>query len=79
MVYNAQNYLVSGLCPSSGILETRKHNVSELDLFPSSGEGETPTLLGPIERPNLNHWIQCPPSPEDGNRYSLRNIKFSSF
>jgi hypothetical protein len=25
------------------------------DLFPSSGEGkETPTLLGPIERTNLN-------------------------
>jgi hypothetical protein len=29
MVYNTQNYWVFGLCPSSGILETRKHNVSE--------------------------------------------------
>jgi hypothetical protein len=25
----AQNYWVFGLCPSSGILEARKHNVSE--------------------------------------------------
>jgi hypothetical protein len=28
-VYNTQNYWVFGLCPSSGILDTRKHNVSE--------------------------------------------------
>jgi hypothetical protein len=27
----------------------------KLDLFPSSCEGETPTPLGPSERPNLNH------------------------
>jgi hypothetical protein len=26
-----------------------------MDLFPSSGEGETSTLLGPVERANLNH------------------------
>jgi hypothetical protein len=25
----SQNYWVLGLCPSSGVLETRKHNVSE--------------------------------------------------
>jgi hypothetical protein len=29
MVYNTQNYWVLGLCPSSVILETRKHSVSE--------------------------------------------------
>jgi hypothetical protein len=29
MVYNTQNYWVLGLCSSSGILETGKHNVSE--------------------------------------------------
>jgi hypothetical protein len=29
MVYNSQNYWVFGLCPSFGILETRKHNDSE--------------------------------------------------
>jgi hypothetical protein len=28
-LFCAQNYWVFGLCPSSGILETRKHNVSE--------------------------------------------------
>jgi hypothetical protein len=30
MVYNSQNYWVSGLCPSSGILNTIKHDVSEI-------------------------------------------------
>jgi hypothetical protein len=30
----------------------------KLNLFPSSGEGrETPTLLGPLERANLSHWM----------------------
>jgi hypothetical protein len=29
MVYSAQNYWVFGHFPSSGILETRKHDVSE--------------------------------------------------
>jgi hypothetical protein len=29
----------------------------KIGLFPSSDEGkETPTLLGPLERANLNHW-----------------------
>jgi hypothetical protein len=28
----------------------------KLDLFPSSGEEETPTLLGPLEKANLSHW-----------------------
>jgi hypothetical protein len=32
----------------------------KLELLPSSGEagggGETPTLLGPLERANLNNW-----------------------
>jgi hypothetical protein len=27
-----------------------------LVLFPFSGEGETPTVLGHLERANLNHW-----------------------
>jgi hypothetical protein len=31
MMYNTQIYWVFGLYPSSGILETRKHNVSETD------------------------------------------------
>jgi hypothetical protein len=29
MVYNTQNYWVFRLCPLSGILKTRKHNVSD--------------------------------------------------
>jgi hypothetical protein len=36
----------------------------KLDLFSSSGVkrggGKTPTQLGPLERPNLNHWISFP-------------------
>jgi hypothetical protein len=36
------NYWVFGLLPSSSIPETRNHNDSKLDLFPSSGErGDT--------------------------------------
>jgi hypothetical protein len=27
-----------------------------MDLFPSSGKGETTTLLGPLEGANLDHW-----------------------
>jgi hypothetical protein len=31
----------------------------KLNLFPSSGgRRETPTLLGPLERANLSHWVQ---------------------
>jgi hypothetical protein len=39
MVYNTQNYWDSGLCPSSGILETKLTTFRNLDVFPSSGEG----------------------------------------
>jgi hypothetical protein len=31
MAYNIQNYWVFGLCPSSGILKSREHNVSETE------------------------------------------------
>jgi hypothetical protein len=33
----------------------QKTTFRELDLFPSSGEGETPNLLGPLEGANLKH------------------------
>jgi hypothetical protein len=56
MVYNTQNYWVLGLCPSSGILQTRKHNVSETGCVSVLRWGETPIQLGPLERVNLNHW-----------------------
>jgi hypothetical protein len=61
-----------------------------MDLFPSSRNGrEAYTLLGPGERANLNRWISnflhthragvSLLSPEDGNRFSFRNLVFSSF
>jgi hypothetical protein len=52
-----QNYCVFGLCPSPGILETRKHNVSETgSVSVLRWNGETPFLLGLLERANLSHW-----------------------
>jgi hypothetical protein len=51
MKSNTHNFWGSGLFPSIGILKSRRHNVSKMDLLPSSGEGrKTPTLLGPLER-----------------------------
>jgi hypothetical protein len=56
MVYNTQNYWVSGLCPSSRILNTRKHNVSETgSVSVLRWRGDTPTLLRPLEKTNHNH------------------------
>jgi hypothetical protein len=58
MVYNTQNYWVSGLCPSSRIINVRKHNIPETgSVSVLQGEGrETPIMLGPIERANVIHW-----------------------
>jgi hypothetical protein len=41
MVHNTQNYWASELCPQPGILNTRKHNVSETVLFLFSGAERT--------------------------------------
>jgi hypothetical protein len=47
MVYHVQNYWVFGLFPSSGILGTRKHVVSETgSVSILRCEGKTPTQLG---------------------------------
>jgi hypothetical protein len=59
-VISIQNYWVSGLCPSSRILNTRTHNVSETGCFrPQVREGDT--FSAPVgsltKRVNLNHWI----------------------
>jgi hypothetical protein len=36
----------------------QEHNVSETGYVFIPGEGwETPTVLGPVERASLNHWI----------------------
>jgi hypothetical protein len=61
----------------------------KLDLFPSSGDGkETPTLLGPLGRANLQ-WLRSAFSkwpkrvgvslqtPEDGKRSTFCTIVFS--
>jgi hypothetical protein len=46
-------YWVFGLCRSSIILKNTTFR--KMDLFPSSHDvWETPTLLGPLERANLN-------------------------
>jgi hypothetical protein len=59
-----QNYWVFGLSPSSGILGTRKHDVSEtgcVSVLRCVGGGGTPTQLGPLGRANLNHWMRLAP------------------
>jgi hypothetical protein len=49
MEYNTQNYWVSGLCLSCGIVNTRKHNVSETgSVSILRWRRETPTLLSPV-------------------------------
>jgi hypothetical protein len=56
MVYCTWNNHVFGLFPLSDV--SKKHNVLEFDLFPSSGKVMgAPTLLGPLEGANLSH---CP-------------------
>jgi hypothetical protein len=58
MVYNTQDYWGFWTFPLSGILETRKHDVSETGCFRPQVEGgnKTPTQLGPLERADLNYW-----------------------
>jgi hypothetical protein len=48
MVYNTQNYWGFGLCPSSGILKTRKHNVSETgSIYVLRWGGDTYPIMSP--------------------------------
>jgi hypothetical protein len=52
-----QNHWFFGLCPPSGILKPRECNVSETgSVSILRCVWETPTLLGPLERANLNLW-----------------------
>jgi hypothetical protein len=61
-VYNPQKYWDFGLCPSSDILKKLENTTfRKLDLFPSSGEGETLTLLGSLERANFIPVIEVSP------------------
>jgi hypothetical protein len=52
----SQNYWVFGVCPSSGILEIIKHNVSETGSVSFLRWGGRRLLLDPLERTNVNHW-----------------------
>jgi hypothetical protein len=61
-----QNHWVSGLCAVSLIPNTRKHNVSgteSISVLRREG-GDTSTLLGSLERVNLNHWPETDPVSE---------------
>jgi hypothetical protein len=58
MVYNTQNL---GFWTLSIIWYFKEHNVSETGSVSSSGEGETPTLLGSLERANFIHWSMLGP------------------
>jgi hypothetical protein len=40
----------------------------KLDLFPSPDEGETPDVLDPLGRANLNHWSSLDLFPSPGER-----------
>jgi hypothetical protein len=42
--------------PSIVWYSNSREHISETGSLLSSGEGETPTLLGPLKRPNLNQW-----------------------
>jgi hypothetical protein len=54
---DSQNFSVSRLCASSGILNISKHNVSETgSVSVLRGGRRRHTLLGHLERANLNHW-----------------------
>jgi hypothetical protein len=70
MVYNTQTELL-GFWTLFIIQYSKKLEntmFQKLDLFLSSGERETPTLLGPLERANINHWtvnkVQKPSNSE---------------
>jgi hypothetical protein len=55
MVYNSENCWGSGICPSSGILSTRKYHFGNWIYFLSSGDGrKIPTLIGPLVSLPLN-------------------------
>jgi hypothetical protein len=56
MVDYTKYHWVSGLCPSSSILNNWKTQRFGNWIFPSSGEvRETPTLLGPLVKASVNH------------------------
>jgi hypothetical protein len=68
MVYHTQNYLVFGLFPSSGILGTRKHDVSETGSVSvlRCGGGEDTYSVGSLRQSypqSLDHWLALSKGP----------------
>jgi hypothetical protein len=55
MVYHTQNYWFFGLFPSPGILETRKHDVSETGSVSVLRCGGDISQFGPLDKANLNY------------------------
>jgi hypothetical protein len=55
MVYNAQNYWVFGVCPSFGKKNYRTKLFGKWICFRPQVKGETPALLGLLERANLSY------------------------
>jgi hypothetical protein len=84
-------FVVSGLLgfwTLAIVCYSRKHkrtqHFQKLYMFLSLGEGwETPSLLGPLDRANLHHWLALSngpnrvgvshPRPEDGNKSHHQN------
>jgi hypothetical protein len=67
-----------GLFSSSNVLGNRNTTFRKLHLFPSSGEeGRTEPLIeiSSFLGAQLSMYL-LPPSPEDGNRCSFRNVVF---
>jgi hypothetical protein len=60
------------ICPSSGILNTRKHNISETGSASIHKRGEGDAYCIGSLRKIFAH------SPEDGNTPSFRNVVFSN-
>jgi hypothetical protein len=65
-----------------------KTALRKLDFPAPNKEWETATVLGPLKRANLNHWVLAVSkgssniggslsSPEDGKRSSFRNVVLS--
>jgi hypothetical protein len=55
-INGAQDYCIFGLCPLSDIVKNMTFQ-NWVCFHPQVRGWEAPTLLGPLERANLNHWI----------------------
>jgi hypothetical protein len=66
-----QNYWGSGLCPSSGIIKTRKHNILETG---------SDSILRRREEDTYSVWLALSKGPNRvGLRYSFQNVVFFRF